>query len=399
MPFNPYARITKETVSELLATKEREGRTLDYKLELPKANDDGRNDFLADITAMANTAGGVILFGIEEERDASGKTTSLPKGVVGLGSVTLAQEQQRLLQWHKDAVAPQVPGFDVYPIEDAIGGPVMVAQVPRSWAAPHLLKNKKWVCFYRRNEFGNQPLDWLEIRGAFAAGEGQRERIERFRNDRVGKIASEAYPVTFAGRSRLILHLVPVGAIGGEAIVDVPAFMRQRSQFLPISGGGNHRPVLEGVLTFDAVGEASGGSALLFREGIIEAVDAQFSNEVLGQATIASVAYEEHLLEAVPKYVKALRSIGCSPPLVIMLSACGVLGLRMSVSPMESLGRGSHPIDRDVLTFPPVILNSFEVDFAATLKPIFDAFWNAAGLSCSYNFDADGKFNPQRRRG
>lgn len=47
-----------------------------------------------------------------------------------------------------------------------------------------------------------------------------------------------------------------------------------------------------------------------------------------------------------------------------------------------------HPIDRDVLSLPEVVIEDLEYEDQAPklLKPCFDAVWNACGFAGSLNF-------------
>ncbi len=58
-----------------------------------------------------------------------------------------------------------------------------------------------------------------------------------------------------------------------------------------------------------------------------------------------------------------------------------------------------EPIDRDTLVLPEVFIEDYESiinesEVARTLRPIFDAIWNACGFERSYNYDEDGNWNP-----
>ena len=44
----------------------RESPVLDYKGALPASTDAGKKELMADVSAMANSSGGVILYGIPE---------------------------------------------------------------------------------------------------------------------------------------------------------------------------------------------------------------------------------------------------------------------------------------------------------------------------------------------
>ncbi len=39
-----------------------------------------------------------------------------------------------------------------------------------------------------------------------------------------------------------------------------------------------------------------------------------------------------------------------------------------------------HPIDRDTVLLPDILIDSLNVDVPQVMKPIFDAVWNACGL-------------------
>ncbi|MEW6737390.1 MAG: ATP-binding protein, partial [Acidobacteriota bacterium] len=56
----PFDQIDKEAIEELIANGVAESKTLDYKEKLPSGNNEGRREFLADISAFANASGGDI---------------------------------------------------------------------------------------------------------------------------------------------------------------------------------------------------------------------------------------------------------------------------------------------------------------------------------------------------
>ena len=64
--------------------------------------------------------------------------------------------------------------------------------------------------------------------------------------------------------------------------------------------------------------------------------------------------------------------------------------MRMAVDPgyLDNV----HPIDRDVLFLPDVLIEEPPSDLPRTLRPIFDAVWNACGFVQSLNYDADGNW-------
>jgi len=408
MTFNPNEKVTADVVARLLEGEVPESQVLDYKSELPVRDDDVRHDFLEDVAAFANTAGGVILYGIDEKKGKDGKPSGIPQEVVGLGEANLDAEVRRLGAKLDALVKPRIPGVAFDQVPDAAGGPVLAVRVPRSWSSPHLIHkpgDNKWVCFYTRKDGYNQHLDWHEIRTATVANEGQRERIERFWHDRLGKIIANETPVSIEGKSRIVLHVVPIAAFGGEPVVDVAGTIRDDAhQLWPMRGGGHSTSTFDGVMTPNNLGQGRyGGYVLLFREGIIEAVDGDVVEVPMTESSdvpryIASVAYEQDVIRRLPEYLRELQRHRRSTPYFVMLTVLGVRGAIMGVhrryNPGGHMGR---PIDREVLMCPPILVEDLEQPAHTILKPAFDAIWNAAGWPESLNYDDDGNWIGDRR--
>lgn len=398
MPFNPYGPITKEVVAELVATKRPEDRNLDYKRDLPASPDELRKKLVVPASAFANASGGVLFYGISEEQDESG----VPDQVVGVAGANADDVKRQFEEVLARSVKPRIPGVSIEDIVLDDGKRVVAVRVPRSWSAPHLIQkvgDDTWVSFYMRRNASNLAMDWQEIRGSVAAGEGQRERIERFRNDRIGKIVSDAVGWPLKDTAKLILHVVPLGAVGGEALIPMSNVRDRAIHLQPMGPTGPINFVLEGAVN-NAVDPDSGASesyALLFREGMIEAVDADLVRpDDQGNRWIASVAFERDARARVPGYLEMLRSYGVAPPIVLMLSATGVLGARMTLGP-GGTQRNQQVIGHDTIVFAPSVLNDYSEDLDRLLKPMFDAFWNAAGWPRSLNWSDEGKWIGDRR--
>ncbi|MGH6947029.1 MAG: AlbA family DNA-binding domain-containing protein [Kiloniellales bacterium] len=58
--------IQEPRLQDLIIGQVPEGKTVDYKQDLPASSDGARKDFLADLCSFANAAGGYIIFGITE---------------------------------------------------------------------------------------------------------------------------------------------------------------------------------------------------------------------------------------------------------------------------------------------------------------------------------------------
>jgi len=58
--------ITEEDLQSLITNGVAEGRTIDYKRDLPGNSDGDKKEFLADVSSFANTGGGDLVFGMDE---------------------------------------------------------------------------------------------------------------------------------------------------------------------------------------------------------------------------------------------------------------------------------------------------------------------------------------------
>ena len=83
---NAISSITKSNIEALVADGISESRQLDYKRELPTGGD-GRIRFLRDVAAFANTEGGDLAFGVEEEVDSDDKRTGRAGAIPGVGDL------------------------------------------------------------------------------------------------------------------------------------------------------------------------------------------------------------------------------------------------------------------------------------------------------------------------
>ena len=138
--------------------------------------------------------------------------------------------------------------------------------------------------------------------------------------------------------------------------------------------------------------------------GVRKAADTLLLSPRDGKTFFPSIAYEQRILEAVPRWFQALKQIGAEPPVIIMLSLLGVKGYWMYVDPSVS-SHGAREINRDQLIGPGVLAESLDIETKGRttrnnifdlMRPMFDPIWNACGFPRSINFDEAGNWKPRR---
>ncbi|MEU3297907.1 ATP-binding protein [Streptomyces longwoodensis] len=106
-----------------------ESDDLDWKEQLPQPPRDGRwNELAKDVAAMANTRGGLIIFGV---RDATFELVGIDPDKANI---------EQYAQWVRNHVQPYLPDLTFTTLTSADGvTSVLVADVPASPMAPHLV--------------------------------------------------------------------------------------------------------------------------------------------------------------------------------------------------------------------------------------------------------------------
>jgi hypothetical protein len=73
-----FDEIDEAALSKLVDTNAAESRTLEFKQDLQLITDEQKREFLSDVTALANSDGGDLVFGVRAEK-------GLAVELVGLG--------------------------------------------------------------------------------------------------------------------------------------------------------------------------------------------------------------------------------------------------------------------------------------------------------------------------
>jgi Putative DNA-binding domain len=128
----------------LVRDRVRENRSLDYKDEQPtaaQANNDKKSEFAADVSALANGVGGLLVYGVAEERE-NNQPTGIPQAINGLRGFVLDAEETRLRSFLETALDPRLPTglLEFHAVARGTQGPVLLVRVNRSFSGPHMIR-------------------------------------------------------------------------------------------------------------------------------------------------------------------------------------------------------------------------------------------------------------------
>lgn len=379
----PIDQITIDDLKQLIQNSVLEGREIEYKEAFPSNSDSGKKEFLSDVSSFANANGGDLIIGVKEQNGT-------PKELSGVSVSNIDEEKLRLENMIRDGIEPRIQSsIKVLNLDD---NKIVIIRITKSWNKPHRVIFKGHDKFYTRNSSGKYQMDTMELRTAFNLSETFAEKIRSFRTNRLNEIISNNTPVPLHEGGKIILHLIPLDCFSPGLKYNISSVANNSSKLSPINSnsGGSCRYNLDGILTYAGGAEDESYSyAQLYRNGIIEAVESHFLRHS-EEKYIPYVLYEKELLNSLPKYLSLLQELNVGLPILIFLSLTGVKGYYM---PLKSLfPHKHHKIDRNTLSLPEYVIESYDIDTKEILIPLFNIIWNACGLPRSLNFDDSGNW-------
>ena len=377
----PVSQITESDLLALIAEKEAEGKTLDYKRDSIGKGDNDKKEFLYDVSSFANTLGGHLVFGMEE-------TNGEPTNLVGLTGIDPDQEILRLEQMLRDGIRPPLIGVQSVRVPLSGDRIAIVMHIPKSWNPPHQVTYQKAFRFYGRDSNGKYQLDVDELRSVFAFSATAAERLKLFRIERVAKIVGGDTPVPLEGGGKIVFHMLPLAAFTRQYLVDLNRLWRDHSLMVGVlRGGGTPLFNVDGLFLASHTRPAS-RYAQIFRDGCIEVVG-DLSAEANNNASVPCPAFERAIIEHLYRGKQLLQHIDVTPPIAIMVTLVGMKGWRIATRSDSS----ASIFDRDPVFIPELVLEGFSGIVQDECKPLLDAIWNAAAPR-SPNYDDKG----QRKR-
>jgi hypothetical protein len=173
---------------------------LDFKSEMYGPTEKDRRAAATDIAALANTAGGLLILGIEEDHQA--RATAAP------GLRLSEADERRIRQIVGSQVVP-MPVIDVLRVENPArsGHGLVLIAVPRSPLAPHAVVVNDGLRYPRRNGATTRYLSEPEVADTY------RNRFTALRRqaDRASEVEAEALDrlATTEDQAWVVVSLIP----------------------------------------------------------------------------------------------------------------------------------------------------------------------------------------------
>lgn len=150
---------TKERLERMIADGAEENLTLEYKRAAALARTDGSKiiEITKAVSAFANSAGGVLIYGVAEPTDKAKR--HLPER---LDPVRRADVPKEWLEQIIQTIQPRIEGVVIHPVttDEQVGLAAYVVEVPQS----HTAHQARDHVYYKRHNFNVLPMEDYEVR-------------------------------------------------------------------------------------------------------------------------------------------------------------------------------------------------------------------------------------------
>src|SRR6267154_4318559 len=236
------SQVNETDLLNLIADGELEGKAIDYKRDRVSKTDTDKQEFLYDISSFANTPGGHLIFGMDEEGGA-------PTKLVGISDINPDEEILRLEGMARDGIRPPIVGLQTAAVTLANSNTAIVMRIHKSWNPPHQVTYQKAFRFCGRSSNGKYQIDVDELRSIFLLSGSVAERLKLFRIERVAKIVSGDTPVPLEAGGKMVVHMLPLAAFTGRYLADLNLLWRDHSSLVRVlRGGGSPLFNVDGLL-------------------------------------------------------------------------------------------------------------------------------------------------------
>ena len=375
--------VSLSDINRLVSDAVPESLYLDYKQELHLEKPDEKKEFLRDVTAFANAEGGLLVYGVKEDRDSNGRPNGVPLATPGTSLSNRDADVLSIEHLLRDGIDERLPPYELRTLLVSGSDYIVLLRVPPSLRSPHMVVLGGERRFYIRMNGGKQSMSTAQLRDVVMKTQSIEERVQRFVDNRLERLSKLG-----GGRPYWALHLVPLLRSAGTIDVTQVETIQTLQGVLLAAGGGNPQHCLEGykVHQYDANGPFT--HALAFRDGAIEFFDQE---SVCPQETTKrfdSKSVHKLVARCLKGGLTLYESGPLIPPLAVCLTFVGFEGYQLSnVFPRNQLTGPAEPIFCE-----PVVVTDVTTDANSVLKPFMDVVWNAFGQARCPAYDNDGNY-------
>lgn len=377
--------ITSLQLQELIDNKVFENKELEYKdysFADGKIPDKQKDKFMKEIAAFANTNGGTIIIGMQENEDR------LPINLSGAG-LSMGEFDNWLSSFRQlvlSRIRPHLHGIECVPVEISDSNIAIVIYVPKSYARPHSFWDGNKDEFFMRYANGITYMDIDDLRKEFLYANSIQDKIRQFRRDRISMIAANECIGDLGNKAKMIFHIIPEWSFELGNRVDLE-FFRGNSRFRPIYGSGwDYRFNADGYCIYKREHNTNviKGYTQVFHNGIFEAVEIELMSENGKKKVYEWSQTQLACIGALIDYGEIMESLHIPKPWHILATIINAKDYVANFGWNEV----SSPVERNLI-YSLDGLCTEEIQIKTALRPVFDSLSNAFGFAKSNAFSND----------
>lgn len=387
--------ITIDDIKLLIDNSVCESKSLEYKKELHIENDADKKEFLADVSSFANSTGGDIIFGIEEDDN-----DKVPINIVGIPYDNEDKLIRRLEDFIRQSIQPIILNIEYKAIEVNEQSYILIIRIPQSIVAPHRVEYRGHNKFFTRSSKGKYQMDVSELRIAFNSGLDLEKRVENYKTDRYYQLLSNRYNKLTEDLPIFVVHYIPLSAFNGNA--ELLSLSKIKDEMNNCSskalGYGYDKSIcIDGI-------------SIEYKQGNYSAIAKYKNNGIIEKATTSYFHKQYEFTNICPKKVidyfngyqlinslitdlnevkRYYEKMQINTPIIMCCSVLNAVGFSI---PIRDWLEVLNTIDREILCINNLYIEDLSKSSEEILKSIFDSIWNACGYENCPAYDENGQF-------
>lgn len=375
MPLLDIKNITKQYLQELIDNNVFENKELEYKdytFTDGRMPDKNKEKFMKEIAAFANTNGGTIIVGMQEDDNR------LPTNLSGAG-LSLKDFDNWLSSFRQlvlSRIRPHLHGVECIPIELSDTNIAIVISIPKSYSRPHSFWDGNKDEFFMRYANGITYMDIDDLRKGFLYSNNLQDQIRQFRRDRLSMILANECVGNLGTDAKLVFHIIPEWSFELGNSISLKS-VAGNSNFRPFSGSGwNYRYNADGYCIYSATNENILKTyTQIFHNGIIETVEIRLISQYKEKQIYDWSQIEGAIINATDNYGDILKMLGVPRPWHIFATLLNAKGYFTSYGGWND----SELLERNIIHSLDGIWND-DKDLRTALNPILNSLAHAFGF-------------------
>jgi len=353
----------------------------DYSFTNGKMSDKNKEKLVKEIAAFANTNGGIIIIGMQEDENR------LPIRINGAG-FSLEEFDNWMSAFRQmvlSRIRPHLHGVECYPVELGNKDIAIVITVPKSYARPHSYWDGNKDEFFMRYSNGITYMDIDDLRKEFLYANGLQDKIHQFHKNRISMILANECIGDLGNDAKIVFHIVPEWSFELGNRIDMKKV--DGTLLRPISGKGwDYRFNADGYCIYASEYRirAINSYTQVFHSGIVEAVEIRLISNYRSKEIYNWLETQGVIIKALSQYGSLLDKLCVPKPWHIFAS---ILNGKDYIA-SAGWGESSLPLDRNIVNSLDGICTE-DIPLRTALEPVFDSLSNAFGFSKSGCFEED----------